>query len=126
MQHTSFSLFEKSHHASFLGTRYRAKQLRIELEVLLSRHPEITLDFTGFDATQSFIDELVGQLVLQRGADFLQHVTFKGCSAELKAIVEFVISDRLSQLEAARTSYLRPPSTKPKSARRSRERDLGP
>lgn len=94
----SFSLFEKSHHARFLGTRHRARELRSELETLLKQSHEVVLDFTGFDATQSFIDELIGQLVLTRGAEFLSLVVFKGCSAEVKAIIDFVVSDRLGQV----------------------------
>jgi hypothetical protein len=103
----SFSLFEKSHHARFLGTRHRAKELRLDLESLLDTRGEIALDFTSFEATQSFIDELIGQLVLRRGEDFLSKVTFMGCSEEVKAIINFVVSDRLTQFRRLQSPYIR-------------------
>ena len=93
----SFSLYEKSHHARFLGTRHRAKELRADLENLLDARGEILIDFTGFEATQSFIDEFIGQLVLYRGDAFISRVVFHGCSDDVKAIISFVVSDRLAQ-----------------------------
>lgn len=93
----SFSLSEKSHHARFLGTRHRARELRVELEYLLQQSGEVTIDFTDFEATQSFLDELIGQLVLRDGDDLLSRLVFKGCSEELKAIIQFVVADRAAQ-----------------------------
>jgi hypothetical protein len=79
----------------FLGSRFRARELREELEVLLARVDEIVLDFTGLvSATQSFIDELVGVLILIHGPDIVQRLVFKGCSEDIRAIIGFVVSSR--------------------------------
>src|SRR4051812_14913375 len=102
--HTSFSLFEKAHHAKFLGTRHRAKELRKELQQILDRGGELILDFSGFDATQSFIDELIGQLVLRQGEAILNRVAFKGCSEDVEAIIRFVVSDRIVQFNTFKIS----------------------
>lgn len=101
----SFSLFERSHHAKFLGTRFRARELRSDLEELLENRTEIVVDFSHFEATQSFIDEFIGQLVLRRGDTFLDKVLFKGCSEDLKAIINFVVSDRLTQFYSLQTRF---------------------
>jgi hypothetical protein len=47
--------------------------------------------------TQSFVDELIGRVVLQNGPDVLQHLVFKACSDDVRAIIEFVVSDRVDQ-----------------------------
>lgn len=90
----AFSIVERTH-AQFLGTRYRARELRGQLEELLVCADEIALDFTGMvSATQSFIDELVGVLVLKHGPDIVKRLVFKGCSEDIKAIIGFVVSTR--------------------------------
>lgn len=94
---TSLFLKEKSTDQRFFGTRFSARPLREELERLLAGDNEVLLDFAGVEATQSFIDELIGHLVLHRGPDLLPLLIFKSCSDELKTIIQFVISDRLDQ-----------------------------
>jgi hypothetical protein len=94
---TSVFLKEKSANQRFFGTRSSARPLREELGQLLAGNNEVMLDFAGVEATQSFIDELVGHLVLRHGPDLLSLLIFKSCSDELKAIIQFVISDRLDQ-----------------------------
>lgn len=90
----AFSIFEhtKSH---YLGSRYGARELREELEQLLTRANEVVLDFTGMkSATQSFVDELVGVLILSHGPDIVQRLIFKGCSDDIKETLSFVVSSR--------------------------------
>jgi hypothetical protein len=91
---TAFSILEHTN-APFLGGRYRARELREELEQLLTRADEIVLDFTGMkSATQSFVDELVGVLVLRHGPNITQRIVFKGCSEDIKEILSFVVASR--------------------------------
>jgi hypothetical protein len=94
---TVISLFERCARDRFLGTRYRALSLRDELERLLAEHKEVILDFKDVEATQSFIDELVGVLVLERGPEIVEHLVFRSCSEDMKAIINFVLSDRIEQ-----------------------------
>jgi hypothetical protein len=45
-------------------------------------------------ATQSFIDELLGILILKHGPDITQRLVFKGCADDIKEIISFVVSTR--------------------------------
>ena len=78
----------------FLGTRYTARPLRQELENMLAEHYEVTLDFSAMSVTQSFIDELMGALILKNGPDLMKRMSFKGCSNDVKEIIRFVIGSR--------------------------------
>ncbi len=90
----AFSIFEHTK-AQFLGSRFRARELREELEQVLARADEVVLDFTGMkSATQSFVDELVGVLILKHGPDIVRRLVFKGCAEDIKEIIGFVVSTR--------------------------------
>jgi len=81
-----------------------AVPVRDELEIALAQAgTEVILDFSGVSATQSFIDELVGVLVLRSGPEVLSRIVFKGCSDDVRAIIEFVVSDRCDQYMKANT-----------------------
>lgn len=81
-----------------VGSRMAAAPVREELEIALAQTGiDVILDFSGVGATQSFIDELIGVLVLSRGPDFLSRLVFKGCSDDVRAIIEFVVADRSDQ-----------------------------
>src|SRR4030067_1165982 len=83
----AFSILEHTQ-TQFLGSRFRARELREEVEQLLARADEVVLDFTGMkSATQSFIDELVGVLVLRHGPDIVQRLGFKGCTEKTQEIL---------------------------------------
>ena len=80
-----------------LGSRARASALREQVEAALDAGERVVLDFDGVQATQSFVDELIGVVVLERGSAVLQSVSFKRCSTEMKGILSFVVSDRVRQ-----------------------------
>lgn len=80
-----------------VGPRLSAAPIREEIEVSLAQGGEVVLDFSGVEATQSFIDGLVGVLVLQHGPDILERLVFKSCSDDVKAILQFVAADRCDQ-----------------------------
>lgn len=82
-----------------MGRRQTALPLRERIEAVLSCGGEVALDFSGIEATQSFIDELVGVLVLKQGPTVLEQVLFKGCSESVIAIVRFVVADRARQFK---------------------------
>lgn len=81
-----------------LGTRLMALPLRDRIDCALDNHEIVEIDFSGTNPTQSFVDELVGTLVLERGGDVLDSLVMKNCSDDVKAILHFVVSDRLDQL----------------------------
>lgn len=87
-----------SEHAQnhFLGTRYQGRPLREELEAALARHEEVSLNFSGLDVTQSFIDEMIGVLVLKNGPRILGKLVFEGCSEDVQSVITFVVNSRVS------------------------------
>lgn len=91
-------LLNQHAHGHLVGSRLAAAPLREDLEVALAQQgAEVVLDFSGITATQSFVDELVGVLVLRHGPDVLARIIFKGCSDDVRAIIEFVAADRCDQ-----------------------------
>ena len=81
----------------FIGSRKRAEPLRERAERALNEGQEIVFDFSSVQVTQSFIDELVGVLILKHGPDVLNSLVFKSCSDDTRAIIEFVATDRCDQ-----------------------------
>lgn len=84
-------------HGRLVGPRLSAAPLKDEVEIALAGGAEVVLDFSGVEATQSFIDGLVGTLILQYGPDILARMVFKSCSDDVRAILEFVAADRCDQ-----------------------------
>lgn len=80
-----------------MGMRRSAIPLRDRIEQAIASGSDVAIDFSGMEATQSFVDELVGVLVLSHGPAVLDRVAFKGCSSTVKAIVRFVVTDRAKQ-----------------------------
>jgi STAS-like domain of unknown function (DUF4325) len=80
---------------AFLGTRFEGRSLRMELEKSLSATPCVSLDFSDVTVSQSCADEFLGVLVAQQGGDLLEHLTFRNCSADVRAVLELVIGARL-------------------------------
>jgi hypothetical protein len=83
-------------HAStrMMGMRQSALPLREAIEGAIAQGREVSIDFSGIEATQSFVDELIGVLVAKHGLGVMQQVVFKGCSKDVQAIIQFVVSDR--------------------------------
>lgn len=84
-------------HGRLVGPRLTAAPLKVEVETALAQGAEVALDFSGIEATQSFIDGLVGALILHHGPDVLARLVFKSCSDDVKAILQFVAADRCDQ-----------------------------
>lgn len=80
-----------------ISARATALPLRDELEAALLRGEEVVIDFAGLQATQSFVDELIGVLILRQGPDVLERIVFRACSDDVRAIIEFVATDRCDQ-----------------------------
>lgn len=85
--------------SNFLGTRYKGREIRLDLESLLKTDDQIIIDFKDIEFTQSFIDELLGVLVVTSGSEILDKFIFKGCSDNSKEIIKFVIGERLCMLK---------------------------
>lgn len=81
----------------FIGARESAVPLRLEIEDALAKGADVVFDFAGVEVTQSFIDALIGELILKRGPDVLDQFVFKSCSDDVRAIIEFVAADRADQ-----------------------------
>lgn len=80
-----------------LGIRATAAPIRHRVESAISDGNEVVLNFNGVEATQSFVDEVIGALILRRGPSVLDRLVFQGCSDTVRAIVRFVAADRADQ-----------------------------
>jgi len=90
-----FKLGDPTKARAFHGSRASGQLLRMELEEALQTKDRVTLDFTGVGiVTQSFIDELVGVLILEDGPEILQRLSFKGCNEDVQAVIHFVAASR--------------------------------
>lgn len=92
--HIALTQYARGH---LVGARSTAMPLREQVEEVLAQGAEIVFDFSSVEATQSFIDELVGVLILRHGPDILDRLIFKSCSDDVRAIIEFVATDRCDQ-----------------------------
>lgn len=86
-----------THNGHFVGTRHTGLTVREAVEQTLLAGEEVEFDFSSVEVTQSFIDELIGVLVLKHGPAVLDHLVFKSCSEGVRAIIEFVAADRCDQ-----------------------------
>lgn len=78
-----------------LGTRSAAAPIRARVEAALAGdHADVRIDFSGVDVTQSFVDELLGVLILRHGETVLRRLAFEGCSDDTRAIIKFVARSR--------------------------------
>ena len=80
-----------------IGARETAVPLRLQVEEALASGADVVFDFSGVEVTQSFVDALIGTLILKRGPDVLGQIVFKSCSEDVRAIIEFVAADRADQ-----------------------------
>lgn len=80
-----------------IGMRSKAQPVRREIESAISCGDDVVVDFSGVEATQSFVDELIGVLIFNRGPSVLESLAFKHCSGNVKAIIHFVAADRADQ-----------------------------
>lgn len=85
------------------GARSTAIPLRNQAEEILADGIEVEFDFSRIMVTQAFVDELVGVLVLRHGPDILDRLIFKSCSDDVRAIIEFVATDRCDQYIGSHT-----------------------
>ncbi len=86
---------------SMIGMRSTATPIRQLIERGLSEGHDIAINFTGVEVTQSFVDELLGAIILRRGPQVMRHVILRGCSDTTKSIIKFVTHDRADQFLSA-------------------------
>lgn len=96
---TQINLSTGSETIRTLGMRASATPYRKEIERCLETGQSVAIDFSGKDATQSFVDELIGGLILKRGRSILSNISFRNCPDDVKSIIKFVINDRANQLK---------------------------
>ncbi|MFZ2393818.1 MAG: STAS-like domain-containing protein [Rhodoferax sp.] len=84
-----------------MGMRSSAAPLRRTIELALEKEREVVVNFTGVEVTQSFVDELLGALILREGPEIMQRLILKGCSEQTRGIIKFVAADRSEQFTLA-------------------------
>lgn len=80
------------------GIRATAVPYREQVENALQENQSVVIDFGGYEATQSFVDEFVGSLMLRYGREVVAKLVFENCLPEVKGIIRFVVKDRAGQL----------------------------
>lgn len=90
---TNFDLSAKVD-GGFVGSRHAGLVLRQELECALDQHEQVTVNFSGVNATQSFVDEFIGILVLDHGPNVIKRIQFQGCSDSVRSILKLVVGKR--------------------------------
>ena len=78
-----------------LGTRHSAKRIRRLVSEKIASAGSAVIDFRSVTLTQSFADELLGPLILEHGPAVLKKLAFKSCSEDARAVITFVVSQRL-------------------------------
>lgn len=96
---TVISLKDYAAGGRLLGTREIALPIRDLVDAELQGEGSVVLDFGSTNPTQSFVDELVGVLVIEHGPEVLGRLVMRNCSEDTKAILHFVVGDRLQQRE---------------------------
>lgn len=84
-----------------IGMRSSAVPIRKSIEQALDNGQDVVVNFTGVEVTQSFVDELLGALILREGPEIMQRLILKGCSDQTRGIVRFVAADRAEQFMLA-------------------------
>jgi hypothetical protein len=86
-----------------LGTREAATPLRSQVEEALSACAgPVSVDFDGLLATQSFMDEFLGMLILRHGPSVLDRLRLLNCHEDVQAVARLVTEIRSRDFEAAR------------------------
>jgi hypothetical protein len=86
-----------------LGTRAAATDIRSQVEVGLEAGQTVCVDFQGVLVSQSFMDELLGVLIVRHGPAVLERLVLRNCHEEVRAAARFVTKIRTAEFE---TSHL--------------------
>jgi len=94
-------------HGVFIGSRASGCRARLDLQEALDCHTKVTVDFTGLHmVTQSFVDELVGVLILEHGPGILQRIEFKGCNEAIRTVIRYVVNSRARDYQRQQNTTL--------------------
>jgi STAS-like domain of unknown function (DUF4325) len=91
------SIINFSEFGSSLGTRFLGEETRKRVAAQLSEVDSVLIDFSGVTTvTHSFADEIFGELISSLGLEaFKRRIHFAGANDDIRAIIRFVISERL-------------------------------
>lgn len=81
----------------FLGSRFSAQAFRDEITACLAYQREVRIDFAGVSVGTSFLDELVGILIVHFGSSILERLIFENCNDEAQGLLRFVVATRLEE-----------------------------
>jgi hypothetical protein len=78
-----------------LGTRDVAAPLRSQVQDAIdANQTPVCVDFQGRLASQSFMDEFLGMLILRNGPAILERIIFQNCHDDVKATINLVATIR--------------------------------
>jgi hypothetical protein len=85
-----------------LSTRERGEIARRALRDALDRSPVIVIDFAGATPTPSFVDECLGRLLVDVGAEqFRRRVKIENLESSTRLLLRNVLSRRAHSIEEA-------------------------
>ncbi len=89
----------------FVEDKEEAISIRIhQILPALDRQEKVVLDFSEVQyATQSYVHALIGEALQKHGEDVLDLLEFKGCSSQLRSLVELVVDYSLGGFPKAKT-----------------------
>lgn len=85
----------------FAENKDEARELRTKLIIPgLDKNETILLDFSRARlTTQSFVHALIGEVLKRYGDKALDHIEFKGCNAQVQAIISLVVEYSLGDIQ---------------------------
>ena len=80
-----------------LTSRASGEKVRLLIKEELSNTNNVAIDFKGVEvASHSFCDEAFGKLICEIGFEnFKRRLKFWNCSEEIKAVIRFVLRERV-------------------------------
>jgi hypothetical protein len=92
----------------FLGSRYAARPYRHAVSSCLTYEAEVCIDFGGVAVGTSFIDELVGGLIVAHGSRIVDRLVFENCDPNTRGLLQFVVATRLAEQARVAASVPQP------------------
>jgi hypothetical protein len=79
--------------SGFSDDKDKAKSIRVNTILpAIENHQRVVLDFSGVTySTQSYVHALIGEALQKYKAKALDQLEFKGCSPQLRSLVEMVV-----------------------------------
>jgi len=84
-------------HGAFIGSRFTGKDVREQVTTLLASGRPVGIDFSGVQSVNdSFLDEMLGMLIVHRGPSVLRSLVFMHCDKPIEEAIRFSVEEALA------------------------------